>query len=204
MTNTAFIFQPKSACLTKFGPEAYETTDEILRRKEFERRSGIGLHTNEFWWGIGEKGMAESICHLIQRYSATSILFAPIQKQTPPDNSPSHVSVWRKYRTLTTHILRDIPNHILITSSISRIDGSHKLSHFALVCKTTHPIGWNKEGKFANCHYKNLKKSGIGYKLGSIRRGQRTTCPLVKHTDRTVSAAECDLTIEFSRKLLYP
>ena len=97
----AFLFQPQAACLTKFGPEAHETAEQILLRKDLERRSGTGIHVNESWWGIGEKGTANLICHLIQHYSATSILFCSIKNQTPPNNPPSQVFVWRKYRALS-------------------------------------------------------------------------------------------------------
>ena len=55
------VFQQGAVCLTKFGPESGETAKEIVARKDLERRSGIGAHKNEFWWGIGEKGTAQSI-----------------------------------------------------------------------------------------------------------------------------------------------
>ena len=55
------VFQQGAVCLTKFGPESGETAKEILARKDLERRSGVGAHKNEFWWGIGEKGTAQSI-----------------------------------------------------------------------------------------------------------------------------------------------
>jgi hypothetical protein len=55
------VFQQGAVCLTKFGPESGETADEILARKNLERRSGTRAHKNEFWWGIGEKGAAQSI-----------------------------------------------------------------------------------------------------------------------------------------------
>jgi hypothetical protein len=198
----ALLFQPPAACLTKFGPEAHETTNQILLRKDLERRSGTGTHINEFWWGIGEKGTAESISHLIQHYSATSILFSAIKNQTLPDKPPSHVFVWRKYRPLATYTgLRNIPDHVLITSSILRSDGAMKQSHFALVCKSTGTVARRQEGIFSNSHYKNLKKSGV---LGSTRRGQRTTTPLVKWTNQPVSVAECDAIIDFSASFQVP
>jgi hypothetical protein len=55
------VFQQEAVCLTKFGPESGETADEILARKDLERRSGTRAHKKEFWWGIGEKGAAQSI-----------------------------------------------------------------------------------------------------------------------------------------------
>ena len=207
----AFLFQPQAACLTKFGPEAHETAEQILLRKDLERRSGTGIHVNEFWWGIGEKGTANSICHLIQHYSATSILFSAIRNQTPPNNRqkknspPSHVFVWRKYTPFASRsVLQDIPDHVLITSAILRTDGSTKASHFALICQSTNPVERRQEGVFANSHYKNLRKAAAGYQLGSTQRGQRTTTPLVKWTSQSVPAAECDATIDFSAAFKFP
>jgi hypothetical protein len=60
------IFHEPAVCLTKFGPESGETANAILARKDWERKSGTANHANEFWWGIGEKGTAESIRHLVE------------------------------------------------------------------------------------------------------------------------------------------
>ena len=78
------VFQQGAVCLTKFGPELGETAKEILTRKDLERRSGIRAHKSEFWWGIGEKGTAQSINKLISQYDATIVLFSAIKNQEPP------------------------------------------------------------------------------------------------------------------------
>jgi hypothetical protein len=52
------VFQQAAVCLTKFGPESGEAAKGIFSSKRLGRRSGIRPHTNEFWWGIGEKGTA--------------------------------------------------------------------------------------------------------------------------------------------------
>ena len=95
------VFQQGAVCLTKFGPELGETAKEIIARKDLERRSGIRAHKNEFWWGIGEKGTAQSANNLISQYNATSVLFSAIKNEEPPKNSSSSDAfVWRKYRML--------------------------------------------------------------------------------------------------------
>ena len=78
------VFQQEAVCLTKFGPELGETAKEILARKDLERRSGIRAHKNEFWWGIGEKGTAQSATNLISQYNATSVSFSAIKNEEPP------------------------------------------------------------------------------------------------------------------------
>ena len=66
-------FQQAAVCLTKFGPESGETAEEILARKDLERRSGVGAHKNEFWWGVGEKGTAQSIQTLISQHGGNTV-----------------------------------------------------------------------------------------------------------------------------------
>jgi hypothetical protein len=54
----------------------------LIARKDLERRSGIRAHKNEFWWGIGKKGTAQSVNNLISQYNAISVLFSAIKKRT--------------------------------------------------------------------------------------------------------------------------
>jgi hypothetical protein len=198
MTNSVCIYQEKAVCLTKYGPYSYQTVEEILARKDFERRSGRFDHANEFWWGIGEK-FAKAVCYLCETHSAKTVLFTPIKdlEQKARATAPSHIFVWRKYRTLRSNKLIDVPEHVLMTSA----DYS---DYFALVCKSTDPIRAAKIGKFANHHYKNLRRKGAGFELGSSKRGQLTTASLVKCTDRPITAADCDATIEFAAQLCTP
>jgi len=202
--NNPPIFHEPAVCLTKFGPESGETANAILARKDWERKSGIANHANEFWWGIGEKGTAESIRHLVERYKAKSIIFVAVKDQTTKGASPQQVLVWRKYRTLGGHQNIDIPKNILVTSSVSTKDGTLKSNHFALVCNAAAPIRAENIGRFANSHYKNLTKAGKGYELGSNKRGQRTTSPLVKWTSHAVTPDHCDSAIQFSAHFAAP
>jgi hypothetical protein len=111
------VFQQAAVCLTKFGPESGETAKEILGRKDLERRSGVGGHKNEFWWGVGERGTAQAIQTLISQHGANIVLFSAIKDQEPPKKgSATDALVWRKYRMLGGDILQDIPKHVLITS----------------------------------------------------------------------------------------
>jgi hypothetical protein len=197
------VFQQGAVCLTKFGPESGETAKEILARKDLERRSGIRAHKNEFWWGIGEKGTAQSINRLISQHGADLVLFSAIKNQEPPkQGSASDILVWRKYRTLGSSILHDIPKHVLITSAAVTKSRRIRTTHFALVCSSNVPI---KIGghvfRFSNPHYKNLSKDG---KLGKSARGQRTTTALVRSTSSPISGAECDTIIDFSADLCAP
>jgi hypothetical protein len=193
----------EAVCLTKFGPESGETAKEILARKDLERRSGTRAHKNEFWWGIGEKGTAQSISYLISQHGANVVLFSAIKGQKPPKNdSASDALVWRKYRMLGSGVLHDIPKHVLITSAAVTKSGKIRTTHFALICNSSVPIKMGEHVfRFCNPHYKNLSKDG---ELGKSARGQRTTTALVKWTSSTISGAECDSLIDFSAQICAP
>ena len=148
------VFQQGAVCLTKFGPESGETTEEILARKDLERRSGTRAHKNEFWWGIGEKGAAQSINKLISQHGANVVLFCAIKSQKLPENgSASDILVWGKYSVLGDSILHDIPKHVLITSAAVTKSGRIRRTHFAPLSFTLKsiqqimgrptPITWN-------------------------------------------------------------
>ena len=187
----------------KFGPESGETAKEILARKDLERRSGIRVHKNEFWWGIGEKGTAQSINSLISQHGANVVLFSAIKDQKPPNKgSTSDALVWRKYRILGSDTLHDIPKHVLITSAAATKSGTVRTTHFALICNSSVPIKiGGRVFRFSDRHYKGLSKGG---KLGKSARGQRTTTALVRWTSSPISGAECDSLIDFSAELCAP
>jgi hypothetical protein len=164
------VFQQGAVCLTKFGPELGETAKEIIARKDLERRSGIRAHKNEFWWGIGEKGTAQSVNNLISQYNATSVLFFAIKNEEPPKNgSSSDAFVWRKYRMLGNDVLHDIPKHVLITSAAVTKSGIVRTTHFALICNSSIPIIMGEHVfRFAKRHYKRSAKTAH---LGSLQEG---------------------------------
>src|SRR6478672_2047033 len=190
------VFQQGAVCLTKFGPESGETAKEIVARKDLERRSGIRAHKNEFWWGIGEKGTAQSVNNLISQYNATIVLFFAIKNQEPPKNgSSSDAFVWRKYRMLGGDLLHDILKHVLITSAAVTKGGTTRTKHFALVCNSSFPLKMGgRVFRFSNAHYKNFSKDG---KVGKSATGKRTTAALVRWTGSPISGAECDSVIDF-------
>jgi hypothetical protein len=197
------VFQQGALCLTKFGTESGETAKEILARKDLERRSGVGAHKNEFWWGVGEKGTAQSIQTLISQHGGNIVLFSAIKDQKPPNKgSATDALVWRKYRVLGGDILQDVPRHVLITSAAVTKSGKMRTTHFALICSSSVPIKMGEHVfRFCNSHYKNLSKDGA---IGKSARGQRTTTALVKWTSSTISGAECDSLIDFSAQFCAP
>jgi hypothetical protein len=49
------VFQQEAVCLTKFGPELGETAEEIVARKDLERRSALALIKMNFGGALGKK-----------------------------------------------------------------------------------------------------------------------------------------------------
>src|SRR3984885_14317609 len=91
-------FQHAAVCLTKFGPESGETAEEIVARKDLERRAGGGPHRNELWCGVGEKSTAQSTQTLISQRGGDTVLFSAIKDQRPTNKgSETDALVWRKY-----------------------------------------------------------------------------------------------------------
>src|SRR5438552_3133684 len=86
---------PQHFCWTKFGSEAGQTADQILRRKEEERRGNDGV----FLWGIGNS-LGNAVHELVRRSSRPEILFSPI-KAVPRtcDSDPHEVLAWRSAET---------------------------------------------------------------------------------------------------------
>ena len=197
------VFQQAAVCLTKFGPEAGETAKEILARKDLERRSGVGAYRNEFWWGVAERGTAQSIQTLISQHGGNIVLFSAMKDQDPPNKgSATDALVWRKYRMLGGDIIQDIPKHVLITSAAVTKVGTTRTKHFALVCNSSVPLKiGGRAFRFSYRHYKTFSKDG---KLGKSARGKRTTAALVRWTSSPISGAECDSVIDFYADLCTP
>ena len=161
------VFQQAAVCLTKFGPESGETAEEIVARKDLERRAGVGAHKNEFWWGVGEKGTAQSIQTLISQHGGNTVLFSAIKDQKPPNkSSAADALVWRKYRMLGGDIIQDIPKHVLITSPAMTKRGTIRTKHFALVCNSSVPLKiGGRAFRFSYRHYKNLQQRRKTWKI---------------------------------------
>jgi hypothetical protein len=120
------VFQQDAVCLTKFGPESGETADEILARKDLERRSGTRAHKNEFWWGIGEKGAAQSINRLISQHGGRRVFrFSnPHYKNLSKDGKPGKSARWQR---TTTALVRSMSSPISGAECDTLIDFSADL-----------------------------------------------------------------------------
>ncbi len=124
---------PALFCWTRFGAEAGQPIDQILRRKEQERSANNGICL----WGIGN-AVGPGIRELVRRCDSPEVLFSPIiGAARKEDVTPESVVAW----TLgETHDGREypLPSCSLVTSRQGV--SSPKAAHHALVCFSEGPL----------------------------------------------------------------
>lgn len=162
---------PPAFCWTRFGTEAGEGIESILKRKEAERHANGGL----FLWGIGNS-VAPGLLTLLEECEAPEILFSPIRSRPRSlDVSPSKILVWTAGETLAGERY-EIPDSICVTSGAT---DPATTRHYALVCRTEHPL---EMADFGRLSFNGLRNISSGRLLGAsqvtavVRQsGERTT-----------------------------
>lgn len=138
---------PECFCWTRFGTEAGQRLEEILARKEQERKANNGV----FFWGIGN-AIGPSMLELLRRTRSPEAVFSPIQSvPRREDATPESVVAWSEAQTLSGEKYR-LPQRSLITSRIDPL--RPKLKHYALVCCRKIPIA-------IGAPYEHLQFSGL-------------------------------------------
>jgi hypothetical protein len=124
---------PEYFCWTRFGTEAGQGIEQILRRKDEERVANGGV----FLWGIGNS-VGAAMTELVRRCGSPEVLFSPIKSSVrPADAAPESVVAWTKAETVHGEEFL-LPTHSLVTSRQSV--SSPKLIHYALVCFSETPL----------------------------------------------------------------
>lgn len=150
---------PKHFCWTRFGTEAGEKIDSILARKERERRATGGL----FLWGIGNS-VGPAIRELIRLEEHPMVLFSPMRsKPKAIDTSPAGLTVWSEAQDLDGRDWQ-IPQGVKVTSRERSETGRAKLSHYALVCRSSSPLTVHN---VASLRYEELVNLQSKNKLGA-------------------------------------
>lgn len=160
---------PTQFCWTRYGTEAGQTIEQILERKEEERRANNGL----FLWGIGN-AVAPSMRELVRVNANPEVIFSPIKSRPRmADVAPPAVVAWAGARCLEGKPFR-IPESSLVTS---RFDpASPRSCHFALVCFSERPLTLN-EGR-GTVSVQSMKNLLTGRTLGASQ-----TTAIVRHDD---------------------
>jgi hypothetical protein len=139
---------PECFCWTRFGTEAGQGIEQILRRKDEERLANNGV----FLWGIGNS-VGAAIDELARRCGNPEVLFSPIKTSArPADATPESVVAWTKAETVHGQEFL-LPTHSLVTSRQNV--SVPKLTHYALVCFSETPL--------------TLASSPLTFSFGAIR-----------------------------------
>ncbi len=111
------------------GPDVGERLEEILYRKEIERKMAGGI----FFWGVGN-APAKNIKELAKERVPIRVVFSKVKQSTSKISyRPKRVAVWRKYIDHRGNP-RDLPKGVLITSNVN------KGKYYALMCWSDIPL----------------------------------------------------------------
>ncbi len=122
---------PSSFVWSRFGTEAGQNIDSILRRKERERAANEGL----FFWGIGN-AVGPSVAALVAQTDEPVVLFSPIKSPARlEDAQPKRVVTWTAAIDLDGAPYA-LPSRSLITSRFT----AGREHHYALVCRSESPL----------------------------------------------------------------
>ena len=127
---------PSKFVWTLMNDNSGDPLENIIRRKNLERKSGTGEFRHIFWWGVGNDYGKEISINFVDHIP--EILFSKAlgsaQSDTPPD-SPDNPFVWTTYRIFDPGIgdysgrSCPVPKHVIVHSE----SGDR---HFAFVCSS--------------------------------------------------------------------
>ena len=125
------------------GTEAGQPLEDILRRKELERRVGGGL----FAWGIGNSlGVNPKLAQQEMQRNDVDVLFTPMRSAAKQiDVEPSQVLLWLDCLNEDGELTR-LPSHMVITSRGSPAKAEGKRPHYALICSGHNDISITGDG----------------------------------------------------------
>jgi hypothetical protein len=126
---------PPTFCWSRIGPEAGIDLPTLILRKEWERRLGGG----RFLWGIGQSlGSSAQVAAL--RTGSLLALFSPAasrpraaQGTRGTRGKRADVVVWNAWIDAAGQV-RQLPQHVFVTSSAALPSGAPREHYYALVC----------------------------------------------------------------------
>jgi hypothetical protein len=142
-------------CWSRMQAEAGQPLEEIVARKERERRLNGGL----FLWGVGN-APALVANRLARAHVPIPVIFS-VMKSRPKqvDASPTRTFAWRRYID-EEGVERKLPRHSLVTSRSNRATGV-KRSHYALMCYSDTPLEVRRGvGYFHHAAFRNAGGTG--------------------------------------------
>lgn len=155
-------------CWTRMQAEAGQPLEQIIARKELERKSGDGL----FFWGVGN-APAKAIQTLARANIPVPVVFS-VMKSRPKkeDSDADEVFAWLGYID-ASGAERAVPGHAIVLSRARTPKGA-KRSHYALICQSDLPLEIQDGEEFNVTEYRN-----VGGKEAPVGASQVTA--LLKH-----------------------
>lgn len=178
---------PRAFCWSKFGTEAGEPAGRIIARKEYERQQNGGV----FLWGIGNS-IRPSLLKLVDDEPHPEVLFTEMLSQPKEhDVSPAAVQLWREATGIDGSTF-ELPEYSAVTSRVSG-----RRSHFALICRSAEPLGFQPDNspKFRANDVRNILTGNLvgSSQVTSVVR----KAPSLSQEGRSYSVA-------FRAELVYP
>lgn len=121
---------PDVFCWTKIGAESGQRIQDIVRRKELERRANDGV----FLWGIGNSLGATLAQVQIGSPEPIEVLFSPMRSSPKLiDEQPEGLLAWLAYE-MPGGYEAEVPEYSLVVSRGNVASGTPKRQHYALLC----------------------------------------------------------------------
>ncbi|QGZ65888.1 hypothetical protein [Paraburkholderia acidisoli] len=122
---------PPTFCWSRIGAEAGADLPTLVLRKEWERRQGGG----RFLWGIGQSlGSSAQVAAL--RTGSLLALFSAAASRARGEGRRGQkpdVLVWNAWVDAGGQV-RQLPQHVFVTSAATLPSGAAREQHYALVC----------------------------------------------------------------------
>ncbi len=141
-------------CWSRMQSEAGQLLDNIIARKELERRASGGV----FLWGVGN-APAVAIKALARVGCRVPVVFS-IMKSRPKavDVAPSRTFAWRRFLD-ASGVERELPPSAIVTSRGASSRGV-KRTHYALMCYSAVPLAIERGAPFHVAAYRNAGGTG--------------------------------------------
>ncbi|GJD92487.1 hypothetical protein BHAOGJBA_6041 [Methylobacterium hispanicum] len=169
-------------CWSRMQAEAGQLLDEIIARKERERRASGGV----FLWGVGN-APSRLINSLARLSVSVPVVFSAMKtKPKSADLAPLRTVAWRKYVD-ENGIERPLPASSLVTSRGDSALGV-KARHYALMCYSDTPLSLSRGIPFDPTAYRNA--GGAGAPVGASQ-----VTALLKQVDKPAAASSYEVNI---------
>ncbi|BCH35250.1 hypothetical protein MesoLjLc_71800 [Mesorhizobium sp. L-8-10] len=155
--------EPELLCWTRMQSEGGQKLEDIVARKELERRAGDGV----FFWGVGNAPAVATSTYA--RLGIPVPVIFSVMKGRPKavDASPRSLLVWRRYLDMYG-AERELPPQALITSR-GETGAGDKKRHYALMCRSLTPLKLSKGVRFDPAAFRN-----VGVNRGPVGASQVT------------------------------